>query len=776
MNYKDLNIKGRIFKISTLLLICLTFACSPTRRLTEDQKLYNKAKIKIEDGNFDKSLLKKYERISENKRVLGVRFHLWLYNLANPDKKKFPNNWLRKIGEPPVIYDSTQIKQNVQNFDKFLSDIGYTDAQVSYKITDESKKESTKKIDVTYSIDLNEPTIINKYDYYFEDTSIQRYVYADTSNSLISEGSNFNKHLLEQERLRIERILKDEGYYKFSKEYIFFEVKKADIPHAVNVRMYIKQNVSGYIDPVLKVRPHKKYIVREVLINPNVRADTSGISKDTIEYNNFEFLKSDKLVIRPSTLIAASRIEPDQLYSLSNVNKTYSNLSGLGLFRFIDINFKETEPSQEFGNLDANIDLAMRKRQSYAVEATMIYSKDLGARGSITYDNYNLFRGGEHFQLGLTGAYESLKQRLGTDEPMMELGVSSKFETPKFLLPFYPEEFQRKYSPRTAFELSYNFQNQPNSYTRTIANASIGYNWKGNTYNKHSVYPIDFYLVKLPYKNSTYFADYIANTRLAYSFKNHSILGIRYVFQYTNQTKGFNSDFIYFHSNLEQAGLALNQVNKWSSWGVDSMFFGVKYSQYIRSDIDFRQFMVIDKVNRIVYRFYAGIGVPYGNSKAMPFEKMFGSGGPYGMRAWQEYTLGPGSYPDTTNNQLGDIKLEANLEYRFKMFWILEGALFTDVGNVWLLKEDKRFPGGDFKLNSFYNDLAVGVGFGFRFDLSFVVLRTDFGFKLRNPAIQPDNRLNFPEDKIKTGSKWTVANPDVSFWNPQFQIGIGYPF
>jgi hypothetical protein len=770
--FNKTNIKSLLLVASSLFFLFTMFSCSPTYRLADDEELYNRSKIVVDNRRFDKTLLKRYQRISENKRILGVRFHLFIHNLANPDKDTvFPHEWFRKIGESPVIYDSLLVAQNVRNFEKYLNDIGYNNAIVSDSIS----KPGQKKKNVEYLITLNEPTLINKFDYFFEDTSIQRYIYQDTLSALISSNDNLDKTLLQKERLRIETLLRNNGYYKFSKEYIFYEIEKVKLKdNAVNVTMHIKQNVSGYIDPVLKVRPHIKYYINEVFINPYVGRDSLLKNADTIDYKGFRVLASKKVLLQPSTLITASRIEPGYEYSLRNVNKTYSNLSSMGLFRFMNISFSEAEPSEGHGNLNADIELSLRKRQSYQVELTATNSAgDFGGRGSIVYNNFNLFKGGEHFQFGVSGAYESLKQRLDLDEPKKEYGISSRFETPKFLLPFYPLEFQRKFSPRTAFELSYNTQVQP-YYTRTIANTSISYIWRGNSFNRHAIYPIDFYLVKLPVKDEEYIQENISQS-IRYSFENHAILAFRYAFQFSTQSKGYNKDFRFFQTNIESAGPILNLVNKKSKWGEDSLFFGVNYAQYLRCDLDVRQFKVIDPINRVVYRLYAGIGIPYGNSDGMPFEKMYWSGGPYGIRAWEEHGLGPGSYPDSTKNQLGDIKLEANLEYRFKMFWKLEGALFADVGNVWLLKEDPQFPGAAFKLNSFYNDLAVGVGFGFRFDFSFIIIRTDFGFKMRDPAIQPKDGTTYPEN-VKTGNKWTVINPNVNFWEGTFQFGIGYPF
>lgn len=750
-------------------------SCSPAKRISDGHYLYNKSKIEIEKKKIDQATLKKYQRVSTNKRILGVRFHLFLFNLASPERDGFPHSWFRKIGEAPVIYDSILIGQNSKNYTKYIADKGYNNVQVNERHV----KKGKKKINVIYEFDLGEPTIINSLTYSFEDTSIRKHVYYDTAFSLIKAGGALDKPLMQAERQRIETLLKNQGYYKFSKEYIYYEVANATKENSVNVTINIKQSVSGYINPVTKIRPHKRYKIDMVNIFPNLQAGDKKRLYDTVSYSLHNILYTGDQNIKASTLADANRLLPGSLFSLNNTERTYVNYSQLGLFRFINVSFTEKESGEEYGLLNCNIELAMRKRQSYAFEVVMTNSdNDLGIRGNITYNNYNFFRGGEHLYIGLSGAIESLENRLqGSTDPMREIGITTRLETPKFLLPFSAPEFQRKYSPRTAITVSYNNQRQP-YYLRTIANASFGYNWRGNMYNKHSVYPLDFYLVKIPYLDTVnYFDPVIRGTRLENSFIDHAILGTRYGFEFSNQMVENKQNFIYLRSNIESAGLLVNEINKRTNWGSDSLFFGVPYFQYIRGDIDFRQFKVLSARDRVVYRVFAGIGVPYGRSDAMPFEKMYWAGGPYGIRAWRERSLGPGSYPDTTNNQLGDIKLEANLEYRFKLFWKLEGAMFVDAGNVWMLKDDATRPGAAFHFNSFLDDIAIGTGFGARFDFSFVLIRLDFGFKLRDPSIQPDNSLPYNDEPYYlTGSKWTFRNPDVNFWDVSFQFGIGYPF
>jgi outer membrane protein assembly factor BamA len=727
--------------------------------LVYEDKLFVKSKINISEGKTDLNTLKKYERISPNKKVLGVRFHLWLYSLANPEKEKFPHNWCRKIGEPPVLFDSSLVDLTRDNFKSYLQDRGYSNVSVESNI-----RLSRKKARAWYDIVLKEPTIINKVVYALEDTSLQRYIYADSLDRLVREGLPFDKVLFQYERERLENYFKNMGFYKFNREYVYYEVTPTDNPLLVDVKVIISENVTGPYDPVSKVRKHLRYKVNDVIITPN-RSGYEGIRKrDTVFYQNHSIIYYTGKTIRPTTLVGANNLLPGSIYSLKNVDKTYNDFGALGLFSYINVNFEEVPTKDEFGKLNCKIDLAMRKRQSYAVEFVVTNSSnDFGIRGGLTYNNYNFFKGGEHLKIGLSGAIESLERRLGQGvEPMRELGIITKLETPKFLLPFNVESFQRRYKPRTEISIAYNYQNQPN-YIRTIANAAFGYNWKGNIYNKHYFHPVDFYLVKLPRLDSAYFEEF-KNTRLENSFTNHTILGARYSFEFNNQQLKKGISFVYLRYNFETAGFLVNLFNRSSGWGTDSLLFGVRYSQYIKTDIDFRNYNIITPRNKVVYRLFAGVGVPYGNSTALPFEKMYWSGGPYGIRAWGERTLGPGPYWKADSyNQLGDIKLEANLEYRFKVLWKLEGALFADAGNIWLLEDIPEYPRTGFDWNTFYKDIAVGVGVGARFDFSFVLIRTDFGFKTRDPS-------------IIEGSKWTFRNPTRDFWKFAFQFGIGYPF
>jgi outer membrane protein assembly factor BamA len=754
-------------------------SCSPTRHIEEGKYLLNKSKINIESKAIDPLEIKRYEKQSPNKKILGViKFHLFLYNLASPKSVKFPSSWFREIGEEPVVWDSILTNKTTDQFAKFIENKGFYHGKVTDTVL-----LKRRKANVIYNITLNNPYRINSIGYIFEDQGIAAIVLGDTLNRPIKVGSRFDKDELQKERQRLEDLLKNNGYYKFSKEYIFFEARMSNKKDSIDLTIIIKENISGVIDPSTKYRKHFQYEINNTTFYPNYNLIESNrksgiISQDTVRYNKYFMIYSGKHNIKPGALIPRNMCIPGNLYRLKDVKKTYDNYITMGLFRVVNIYFREPDDqntdSSEYKYINCFIELSPRTVQSYQFEVVGTNSSgDLGVRANILYDHYNIFHGAEHFQMKLTGAYEGVSHRLGSVykyNPMREFGIEPSLALPVFIVPFKAQQFVKKYNPKTLINVSFNYQHQP-FYIRNIASTQFGYQWKGNSFNRHSLYPIDFSYVYLqPGSLDSTFKSKIHNTPLENSFTNHAILAARYKFEYSNQDIEKLKDFVYIIYNVESAGILTNTIYQLTHSFNDSIF-GVPYFQYLKSDIDIRYNNQINAYNHMVYRIFLGAGYAYGNSDVMPFEKMYYSGGPYGIRAWNTGRLGPGSAAqiDSTGNSLGDYKLEGNLEYRFYLFWKLEGALFLDAGNIWTKEENSLYPGGSFKWDKFYNDIAVGSGYGLRFDFSYLLLRTDFGFKLRDPQIQ-------------TGSKWIDANAHYretlhfirDRWT--FEFGIGYPF
>jgi outer membrane protein assembly factor BamA len=301
-----------------------------------------------------------------------------------------------------------------------------------------------------------------------------------------------------------------------------------------------------------------------------------------------------------------------------------------------------------------------------------------------------------------------------------------------------------------------------------MANLAFGYSWKQGRYINHQINLMEMNLVYLPFQSDA-FRDSIKGTYLEYSYTNHLVPVTSYTWQFNNQNIKKNQDFIFARINVESAGNIITAINSLIGTKQDSLhykLFGIRYSQYLKADIDFRFYQVLNAGSMMVYRIFVGAAYPYGNAIAIPFEKLYFSGGANSIRGWQARTIGPGSYKNLKSiypNSTGDIKLEVNIEYRFKLFWVLEGALFTDVGNIWAITKADQREGALFKMNKFYKDLAIGSGLGFRFDFKFFLFRIDLGMKMRDPSLD-------------AGKKWIFSQKKILASDFALNIAIAYPF
>ena len=339
---------------------------------------------------------------------------------------------------------------------------------------------------------------------------------------------------------------------------------------------------------------------------------------------------------------------------------------------------------------------------------------------------------------------------------------------PKFWIPLNAGQMLRKHHPKTAISYSYNHQKR-SDYTRTIINAGYGYQWSTNRFRKHQINPIEVNIITLS-DTSSAFSQYFDTLYLKHSYESQFILAGRYTFELSTQDlKKKFSDFVFMRANIETAGNIVRGLHDIFGREMinDEYFeiFDTRYAQYIRGDIDFRYYQQINETSQLVYRGFFGLGIPYGNNSVLPFVKKYFSGGANGIRAWQIRSLGPGSFIDDSSfpDMAADMKIEANIEYRFDVAWMLKGAFFVDVGNIWAINKYDDRPGALFTFDTFYDELAIGTGVGARFDFDFLLLRIDLGIKVRDPELDSGSRMIWGSRKLGIG--------DYS-WN----FGIGYPF
>ncbi|HLP72453.1 MAG TPA: BamA/TamA family outer membrane protein [Bacteroidales bacterium] len=773
-----------------MLLIVLS-SCNPTKYVPAGKTLLDKNEINLNKDYVKKSSIIPYIKQKPNETIFGTRFYLWLYNLSNINKTRWPHSWLRRIGEEPVIFDPDAATRSVAQIKSYVTSKGYFDGRVS-----DSVKTTDSRTSVYYNVNLLPAYTIRNLYYEIKDTLIRQFFNFDSVNCLIKRGKPYDVDVLQAERARFERFIRNQGYYAFSSEYISFEADSTVGHRQVDLYYNIRNNVSTDIFNRTTILPHQIYQVRNIYIYPDYNPATAlqegeaylG-TLDTIQYKGYYFITSNKNpTIRYDLILQTLYLKPGSVFNLTNRDQTESHLKSLKVYRLVNINYsdvKEISDSMSISrSLDCNIMLTLLTPQSYRVELEGTHSSgNLGGAVNLVYQHKNLFHGAELFSVTLGGSYEALKQK-GRLRSIREFGLETSLRLPQFLLPFLKsEDFIKKYNPSTNIVAAYNFQAMP-LFTRTLASATFGYTWKSGRYITHIVNPLQLNLVKLPPGSmDPIFAERIKSTYLAYSYRDVLILGGGYSFIFNNQSIQNSRDYTFFRMNFESAGNMNSLIGALSGrekWGDTTTykFLGQPYAQYFRIDGDLRYNYSLNEVSSIVYRAFVGVGIPYGNSRAIPFEKQYFAGGANSIRAWQVRTLGPGSYdagdPDTTFlNQTADIKIELNAEYRFKLFWIMEGALFLDAGNIWTYNSDPARPGTKFSIKEkktpegtvihkpFYNDIALGTGFGLRFDFKFVIGRLDLGMKLRDP---------------RAGQGWILGNRPYTRRDFALVLGIGYPF
>ncbi|MFP4447453.1 MAG: BamA/TamA family outer membrane protein [Bacteroidota bacterium] len=770
----------KVFKIKLLYIVAIVllflFSCSPTKYIPKDKYLLKKNAIETDSRRIKERELEKFIRQQPNRTVLGIKFPLYLYSLSNPEKEKGISNFLREKGEAPVIWDEYLMEDTKEQIQYYLENRGYYNTEVK-----DTAILKNHKARVKYSIEANKPHKIRKVDFEVRDSSLKKFVYQDTSNTLLNKGDIFDVELLQKERERINSYLKTKGYYRFSEDFINYvadTTENSDNSKWVDLTVQIDKFRIRDNDSYERVS-HSRYKVNKIYVYPDydpkeaIASEESYMQRsDSTEYEGLFFIFDEDPAFNYSLIKQANYIQNGEWYNRDDVNSTYDHLNSYRLFKLINIRFREADSIAENGTkyLNAHIYLKKFPSQSYTIELEGTNSSgNLGGGGNVLYHHKNLFSGAENFETKLTGAFEILDpERVTRIDNMIKIGGEMNLDIPKFIVPFLERDrFVKKYHPKTSFSAHYNYQERPD-YTRTLANMSFGYKWQSGNFD-HFVNPVELNILRLPYRSEE-FRRTIENTYLRNSYEDHFLSLSSYRLIFNNQDVKKSRDFQFFRINTEFGGNILSGVNTLLREKEETThyeLFGIRYAQFFKIDFDFRYYKILNSDNRLVYRFFAGGGFPYGNSSVLPFVKQYFSGGANSIRAWNVRSLGPGSFspeePVRYPNQTGDLKLEANMEYRFDMFWILKGALFLDMGNIWTIDKHENIPGAKFNIDEIHEDIAIGTGFGLRFDLSFSVVRLDIGLKMRDPGFEENER-------------WLPGNRKISNNTLSWNIAIGYPF
>ncbi len=780
MSFLSSHIHSNLQKLILMACVFLLAGCNSTRFVPEGKYLLNKIKVNADYNKFKREELKTHIRQKENLKILGViKFHLGIYNLSSEKKE---NDWLKRIGEAPVLYDEFQTLRSKEQLLIYLKNKGYYNAFVSDSITIDQDK---KKLNLTFDIQAGEPYRIRNYFYAIKDINLRSIILKDSVDQLLKSNDIFDLDVLNAERQRITRYLKDHGFFKFTEEYISFQADTSFYNHRVDLTIQID-------DALLKndeaeVVNHQKYKIRNYEINPTVKvADlTGGLPEeiiDTLIHDDYIFTYTGKLKYRPQLFYDINRMKDSTFYCLQNAEKTYRALNRLKQFKLINVGFSETNSvtSDSVPLLDCKLMLSPLPRQNFSVEVEGTNSSgNLGVAGNFNFQHRNVFGGAEVFDFQIRGARErqQLVNNSSLDFNTRELGFESSITIPKFLSFIQGKRMFSFQIPETKFTVGFNYQSRPD-YTRTISNLKYGYNWKTTNFQFHTLNLIDLNFVNI-YKPDPAFINSIRDLYIKSSFTDHLISATNYSFTYNTQNINKREDYKFLKFNFESAGNLLSiyshLIGKSQTTVFDTLanqtrsyyeILNTRFAQYFKSDLEYRYGHMTDKLNSFVGRAFVGVGIPFGNFDVLPFEKKYFTGGANGIRAWQVRSLGPGSYKVPSNtypNQSSDIKLEANFEYRFKMVWLLEGALFLDAGNIWAINYKDNREGAVFKVDEFYKQIAVGSGFGLRFDFTYFLFRLDLGMKMRDPSLDKGKRF-IPGNYPITGDHFNLS------------FAIGYPF
>jgi outer membrane protein insertion porin family len=754
----------------TLMLMILS-ACSNVKYLPKGEQLYIGGTVKIEGKDQSK---KKRKQLSEeletvlrpkpNFSILGLRPKLYIYNIVGkPKKQKGLKHWLRtKVGEPPVLFSKVDLDYNTKLVQNRLENRGFFNAQTTADST--SKNRRVKAI---YKANTGKQFKIRKVEFLDDSSTLTKAISNTKENTFLKVGDPYDLDVIKAERNRIDTHLKDSGFYFFSPDYLIVQVDSTVGDHQVDIFVKVKQKTPDKAKEI--------YTINKISIYPNytIAKDSSNRKPEVGKpYGDFT-IYDNKNKFKPKIFERSMTFRKGDIYNRTDHNLALSRLVNLGTFKFVKNTFTVADSLQNA--LDATYYLTPLPRKSIRAEilGKTNSANYTGTELNINWSNRNTFRGAELLTISLYGGLETQISGQNKGYNVYRIGTEANLIWPRFIVPFTLNS-SSAFVPKTKATLGYEFQNRTNLYSLNSFRASFGYIWKENVRKEHQLN-----LMEINYVNSFNITDLYKqqialNPTLSKVTDKQLIFGPNYSFTFTNTTETRKTNTFYYKGSLDLSGNAAGLFTGANAKkGNVKRIFDVAFSQYVKTENDFRHYLKLGKNSQLASRIIVGAGLPYGNSTELPFIKQFFIGGTNSIRAFRARSIGPGTYFKPTNansflpDQSGDLKLELNTEYRTKLFSIVRGALFVDAGNIWLLNKNPLKPGSEIS-NDFLNELGAGVGAGLRFDLSFLVLRTDLAFPIRKPYLPSDQRWVF--NQIDFGS------PSWRKENLVFNLAIGYPF
>lgn len=699
-------------------------SCSVSRNLPEGTYMLDKVKV-MTDGKYqdiNSAQMMNYVRQKGNARWFSaIKIPLGVYAMAGKDSS-WINRTLRQMGEAPVIYDTLLARQTCEDLKLALQNKGYLDAQVEMFI-----KPHHRKIDALYVLHPGHPYYISDFKTDIQDSVIAQMI--ASRKPLLHNDLQFSTDALNTERTQITTFLQDQGYFRFHKEFITYRAHKDSARHEVGLTMVLHPYRANSES---KDTLHSRYWIRNISYE-------SGALNDSVIH------------LRSSVLKENTFLTEGQPYSTSQLQNTYNHFGRLGAVRYTNISF---QPVADSTLLDTKIQIQTNKPSTISIqpEGTNT-SGDLGAAISLTYQNRNIFKGSETFTMKVRGAYEAIRGLEGySNQDFIEYSIEGRLTFPRFIVPFLSAESRRRNTATSEVSLMYDSQDRP-EFHRRVLSSGWRYLWKKQGHpDSYRFDVLDLNYVFMPWISDTFRKEYLdnpsnSNVILRYNYEDLFIMKMGFGYTYNNGR-------VALKTNVESAGnlLGLGTAIFGGSKNVNGQYkvFDIAYAQYVKADVDFaRNLLGHASKDQLIFHVGFGVAYPYGNSKVLPFEKRYFSGGANSVRGWTVRSLGPGRYKDKDGRinfitQTGDLKLDLNLEYRTHLFWKFNGAAFLDAGNIWTLRQYDEQAGGQFSIKGLITDLAVSYGLGLRLNFDFFVLRFDLGMKAVNPAYQTEDEAHYP--------------------------------
>lgn len=782
------------FQFSAILLLIILFvaACSSTKFIDKSQSIVKKVEIDSIPGKYKEEALNYIQKDIRPSSRLGI--NVGLYNLFYSLFKT------KSVGKPAPVLDSTLVEISRNQIEKYLVSKGYFMAKVKSDI-----KVKKQRAEVKFKASTGPAFYIAKLNYAIPDSAIRKlYLERKSSMTHLREGMQYDDDSLAYEREQVYQIMKGNGYYDFSRPYVRFTVDSALHNSMTNIVLYI--------DNPADKKEHVKYVIGEsnILIAPTTEGfpDTIKLNPRMVRGIRYTDLSGR---FRRNPVVRYDFLKQGEDYDIDKENLTYDRLYELNVFKNVKVEYVKAADSTN--KLNPLIQMIPQKRMSNRIEGEVPFNAGtVGFTLSDTYTNNNIFRGAERFEFQVKGGLQSRVGQGGTlfnDIYQRDFSLSANLAVPRLMVPFDIPMMGKNGVPSTIFSTSYVYSLQKDFFVRRVFLNSVTYEWVETKSKIHSFTPLNFeYRVGGLLLDST-----TADGRTLINNNSYNIrlldrkdvtLGMKYAYTLNaNKLLIPGKSFVYFRGNIDIAGNGLAALSKIGGGNHDpatgdyATILGLPYNQYVRPEVDLRWYKSLGLERQFIARINGGVGYAYGNSTAIPFEKLFFAGGSSGVRAWQARTLGPGNYNRgdrvTTEDarktlygidQLGQMHIEANLEYRYKLIdnffgAKLNGAVFLDAGNVWNISSGNPQPETYFDFKNLGNQLGVGTGMGFRYDLQYFVFRFDIGLKLRDPQFAPADqwviqKLFSGGDQFK--ADYNAKNSPDNYHFFQYNFGIGLPF